>query len=431
MSPFWYEIIVYLCEAIISGIFFVNLLKTKYKVLPTLLLWCQIVVLLMFVTPAFSVVRILVTALLEFAYIWIMFEDEPKSKIIKYLFKQGLVILSSTLSFCTYSLLINNDASLMGSCTSDNCTYCLLYLLTLSVSTSIVYHYIRKMKCVERPWIAWTQVVIGIGECAAVLAVASNTSGVIDSQDSWLIILSAIFMMAANISIGTLAPYLLNQIFQSRNMDYGREISDMEYKYYEMSVENEKKLRSIRHDISNQIQTVYSLLQNGDNQKGLEIINQLKDQYSHIDQMVYCENPVVNIILSNKRSEADEKGIETHIKIKETLKDIPISDYDLSTVICNLLDNAIAGCIESDQSNPRLIVEILCKNQYLVVRVLNSCKVAMNIEATDAIESTKSKSLSHGIGMSIISGIAKKYRGDFVASARNGIFTATVVMSIK
>ena len=35
------------------------------------------------------------------------------------------------------------------------------------------------------------------------------------------------------------------------------------------------------------------------------------------------------------------------------------------------------------------------------------------------------------LGMPIISGIAKKYRGDFIVSAQNGIFTATVVMSIK
>ena len=147
--------------------------------------------------------------------------------------------------------------------------------------------------------------------------------------------------------------------------------------------------------------------------------------------MVYCNNPVVNIILSNKKNESEEKNIETHIRVKEDLENIPITDFDLSTVICNLLDNAIRGCICSEQSHPRLIVEILQKNQYLVVRVLNSCKIGMNIESTDSIETTKSNSTTHGLGMPIIAGIAKKYKGDFAVSAQNGIFTATVIMSLK
>jgi len=147
--------------------------------------------------------------------------------------------------------------------------------------------------------------------------------------------------------------------------------------------------------------------------------------------MVYCNNPVVNIILANKKSEAEEKNIETHIKVKESLDNIPITDFDLSTVICNLLDNAIRGCVCSEQSHPRLIVEILQKNQYLVIRVLNSCKVSMHVESTDTIETTKSTTQMHGLGMPIIAGIAKKYRGDFAVSAQNGIFTATVVLSMK
>lgn len=431
MSSFWYEIIVYLCEGLISGIFLLNMLTPRHNRFVQLVLWSEIIMILMFFTPAFSIVRIVVIAIAELLYTVINFEESTKKKTLTYLFKQGMVLCSSIVSYTLYINLTDGKASWLRSCTSDNCTYCLLYLLIFSVLISIVFQFVKKFRGIELPWVIGTQLVIGVGECAAVLATARSGAGVIDSVGSGFIVVATICMIAANISIGILAPYLLHQVSMDTNVNYGKELSNMEYKYYEIAVENDKKIRAIRHDISNQIQTIYSLLKNGENKKGLDLVNELKSRYEYVNQIVYCKNPVVNIILSNKRKEAEKHGIETHVKVKADLENIPFSDYDLSTIICNLLDNAVHGCISSNQSHPRLIVEILYKNNYLVIRVLNSCKVSMNIESTDRIATTKSNSQSHGIGMPIIAGIAKKYRGDFVVSAQNGIFTATVVLSMK
>lgn len=431
MSPLLYEIIVYSVEALLSGIFLINMLEEKYHKVLHVALWCEIVIIAMLCTPSFSVFRIGLMAFLEFVYTYFMFEDKPKKRVRVYLFKELLLLTASVASYAVYSLCIDDHATYLSSCRSDNCTYCLLYLLMFSVLISIVFQFTKERKGVEFPWVIGTQVVIGFGEATAILAVATASDGVINSRNSWFIIVATVCMIAANISIGMLAPYLLRKVTLSTNMDYGKELSNMEYKYYEMSVENNKKLRAIRHDISNHIQTAYSLFSNGETQRGIELINELRARYALVEQMVYCNNPVVNIILSNKKNESEEKNIETHIRVKEDLENIPITDFDLSTVICNLLDNAIRGCICSEQSHPRLIVEILQKNQYLVVRVLNSCKIGMNIESTDSIETTKSNSTTHGLGMPIIAGIAKKYKGDFVVSAQNGIFTATVIMSLK
>ena len=431
MSPFLYEITVYLVEALISGIFLMNMFEEKYHKVLHMTLWLEIVIIAIFCTPSFSILRICVVAVVEFAFVYFMFDDMPKKKIGVFLLKEALLLVSSVVSYALYSLFIIDHTVFLSGCRDDNCTYRLLYLLMFSVLTSIVLQFTRDRKGFELPWVIGTQIIVGIGEVTSVLAVAITSGDEFDAKESWLIITAMVCMVTANISIDMLAPYLLGRVTMSTNMDYGKEISNMEYKYYEMSVENDKKLHAIRHDISNHIQTIYSLISNGENQRGLELIDELKSRYALVNQMVYCNNPVVNVILSNKKSEAEENNIETHIKVKETLDNIPVTDFDLSTVICNLLDNAIRGCICSEQSHPRLIVEILQKNQYLVVRVLNSCKIGMNIESTDRIETTKSGSQAHGLGMPIVAGIARKYRGDFIVSAQNGIFTATVVMSIK
>ncbi len=431
MMSLLYEFIVYVVEAVISGVFLVHFLPTKYNKVFQIALWCEVVMVVLFVTPSYSLVRIGIITVCEFVFTLCLCEGAWLNKIKTFLFKEFILLTSSCLAYGTYALLIEDAVPFWSGCHPGNCTYCLMYLLIFSVFTSIVFQFTKNKKNVEFPWVVGTQLIIGLGEWFSVVAVANAANGVIDATRSVFIVIAMVMMVAANISIGTLAPYFLKKIAMSNNMDYGKELSNMEFKYYEMSVENDKKLLTIKHDISNHIQTIYSLFANGEHAKGMELIDELKSRYALVEQMVYCNNPVVNIILSNKKQEAEKLNIETHIKVKDSLDGVPITNFDLSTVICNLLDNAIRGCVCSQQSHPRMIIEILEKNRYLVIRVLNSCKMSMNIESTERIETTKSNSQTHGFGMPIIAGIAKKHRGDFIVSAQNGVFTATVVMSVK
>lgn len=431
MSPLLYEIIVYLAEILISGIFVLNLLQPKRNRFLILTLWSEGSFLIMLFTPSFSLVRIGAIAIGELILSLILFEDGLRRKLKLFLFKESVQLLSSASAFAIYSVTINEQASFMESCRSTNCTYTLLYLLLFSVLFSVVFQLIKKVRGAEFLWVVGTQVVLGLGEVTAVLSVAKAYGGSINAGMAWPMIFAMFCMVAANISVGILAPYLLRQIYMAESILRGKELSSMEFKYYEMSVENDKKLTAIRHDIANHIQTVSSLLKNGENRRGLEYVDELKSRYELVDQMLYCNNPVVNVILTNKKREAEERNIETHIHVKDALDQLPITDFDLSTVVCNLLDNAIGGCIESEQSHPRMVVEILKKNHHLVIRVLNSCKSTMQFESTDRLLTTKNNNRLHGVGMPIIANIAKEYRGDFIVSAQNGIFTATVVMSVK
>lgn len=431
MMELLYEITIYGLEAIVAVIFLMDKLTSKHHKVLYMALWLEVLLLVIVFTPSFSMLRIGIYLILEFFFVLLMCEERFRTKAKVVLIKDLTMVGSSAVAYAL-NLWIGGDAfSVFERCHGENCTYCLLYLLIFSVALSIIIQFTKPRIGVEIFWIIGTQVVVGIGEISAVLAIASTSSVLINSMESWFVLIALICMVAANISIGMLAPYLLQLLSTASSMDHGNELNNMEYKYYEMSVENDKKLMALKHDISNNIQTIYSLVENGENQKGLEMINELKKRYDLVEQMVYCHNPVVNIILSNKKKDAEEKNIEVHIRVKENLENLSITDFDLSTVICNLIDNAIRGCVESNQSHPRMIVEIFSKNQYLIIRVLNSCKVTMDIESTDKIETTKTKSKSHGFGMPIIASVARRYKGDFIVSAGNGLFTATVVMSLK
>lgn len=431
MNAYTFKVVTCILEALISGLFVYNQLQHKYKKIVSISFWIAIDFVAMIFLPIFSFGYMYVVAIAELILLAFLFDDKVTRKLAVFLVKELIIITSSLIAVAINSLIIVEDG--FGPAVSGNNRYVykLLYLILFSVLASTVFQFEKEVRGVEFSWVVGTKAVIGLGEIFAVVAFADLSEGSMSTENSFFLISAVICMVVANISIGMLAPYLLHKVSVSSDTKHEEELSSMEYKYYEMSVKNDRELLAIKHDISNHIQTIYSLIVNGENESSLVFLNELKTRYSNINQRIYCDNPVVNIILANKKKEAEEKGIETHIKVKRDIGNVPITDFDFSTIICNLLDNAIQGCQSSGQPNPRMVVEILEKNRYLVVRVLNSCKVSMNVESTDRLDSTKTVSKSHGIGMSIILGIAKKYGGDFIVSAQNGIFTSTVVMSLK
>ena len=431
MNPLLYEIVLCFIESLISGIFLINVLEEKYCKAVHVAIWCAITAASILCTEPFALPRLGLIAFLELIYACFMFKDRLRKRIGAFFVKEIFLIAAYIFSCAVCSLFKVGHEARYVHYGCEDCICRLLYLLTFSVLTSIVFQFAKQKKGARLHRIVVMQLLIGLGEAAAILAVASASNGTIASKHSWLIIIAIACMAVGNTFIGMLVPYLFRKMKLLSNLDYIKSLSAMDFKYYEMSVENNNKLRSIKHDISNHIQTAYSLFSNGETQRGIELINELRTRYANVDQMVFCSNPVVNIILANKKSEAEEKNIEMRINVKENPNSTWITDFDLSTVICNLLDNAIRGCIFSEQSHPIISVEILRKNQYLVIKVLNSCKVGMNIESTDRLETTKENGVVHGLGMPIIASIAQKYRGDFAVSAQNGIFTATVAMAIK
>lgn len=431
MNSFVYEFIIYAFEALISYVFLLNILETKYGKRNTVVMGLEVAIVLLFSIPSFTITKIVVGIVVELVMVFLLFEGNVKKKLFVFVFKEIIVALSSMMAFVFVLTFVNRDIQFSTTCSSGDCTYCLLYILMYSVLTSLVLQFYKNVRPKEFSWVLGTMVLLSCAEVMSVLSVALYSNMQIRYETEILIVAATPCFIVANLSVGMLAPYLLKKIRYSADMDYGKELSNMEYKYYEMSVENEKNLNFLKHDISNHIQTIYSLIENGQNQKGLELIDEIKTRYSFVDNIVYCNNSVVNIILANKQAEADKKGIETQITIKDELDNLPVSDYDLSTVICNLLDNAIEGCIYSNQPRPKLVVEMLYKNQHLVINVENTCKYSMNIEKTDKVETTKYNSSKHGFGLPIVRGIAEKYSGDFMVSAQDGLFKATFVLPIK
>ena len=112
------------------------------------------------------------------------------------------------------------------------------------------------------------------------------------------------------------------------------------------------------------------------------------------------------------------------------MKEIKIDAVDLSSLLSNLLDNAIESAAQT--SSPFVKLAILKYNAYYTICVDNSYggKKCLDESASGMLISTKFDSALHGYGTQIISDIAQKYDGNYSWEALENKFTSTVLLKI-
>lgn len=423
--------ILFITGSLTSFIFFSSYLNYRANKKVALAVWCSITVAVSFIlfSHIFFIVENIIALLLPLILMLILFDFE-KSLLRSVIFKWMIMFFISEIVSFILSIIFFDGIHFDNSFTSSEYKFCFLFNI-LFLSFSLLYiDFSRTVESKIYKSVMISQIAIMIFSTVVIIYILNKIT---DFDTSYVIMsaLAIVMIYIINIFNNIIIPQTVNQISLFKTHDFGQKLTEMEYQYYQISLENTKKVKEMHHDISNHIQIVYSLFENGESQKGLEILKELRARYNNIDQIQYCNNPVINIIMLTKISEAKKNGIETNVNIKDSLENLHIPDIDLSTVICNLLDNAIRGCLCSGIQTPKLAVEILCKNQYLVIRVLNTCSLDMYFENVDSLKTTKTETQTSGFGMSIILRTVKKYKGDFSATAQNGMFAATAIMSLK
>ncbi len=177
------------------------------------------------------------------------------------------------------------------------------------------------------------------------------------------------------------------------------------------------EFRSLRHDYLNHIRILKELK---NPEKTTEYAEELEQRLSDMEKLSFCDNMALDALLSVKKRKAEQLGVRLIAEICN-LEDIRISDFDLCTVVSNLLDNAIEAA--SKTSEKGVFMHIGRKLERLIITVKNN-----SLPVSQSMKSTKQNKKEHGIGMQNIRKIAEKYEGDYVYKYENGEFFTSVNM---
>ncbi|MEG1069214.1 MAG: GHKL domain-containing protein [Ruthenibacterium sp.] len=196
----------------------------------------------------------------------------------------------------------------------------------------------------------------------------------------------------------------------------------------EVLQKSEFETSMLRHDMRHHVRIMASYLDAGD-------LDSLRQAFAETDASItaltpaqYCENVAVNAII--RYSVAHAKQLNVHFSIQLDIpQTLPVSDFEFSIVVSNLLENALqAASLVKDPGERNVQIHAHRTKGSLIVEVSNSY--------TDMLEFAPDTGLplshggeGHGYGIRSVIAFAQKNDAIFDYSAENHCFFARLLLN--
>lgn len=175
--------------------------------------------------------------------------------------------------------------------------------------------------------------------------------------------------------------------------------------YYHRLEDNITAINRIRHDIRNQLQTAYLLMDSGETVQARQQLDQICSLTETKVGTVFTENLIVDAVLIEKSWCCEEAGICLQANIALP-RQIAIEGIHLCSAFANILDNAIVACRTMAAS--RIELESFIQSGLLVLR----CQNTVGEKTTRKKAGSSNELPVHGLGLGILEMIAKQYHGN-------------------
>ena len=238
-----------------------------------------------------------------------------------------------------------------------------------------------------------------------------------------------IFFIAACFLLSIINKRNLKLKEKARESDAIGEQREFDLQYYELIKSHRQEIATMRHEIANGLQVAMSLLKSQaveDKRKGAALLVDIGLQNSVRNDVIYCNNSIINTIVVVKAKIAKGLSIRTKLEISAS-DDIAISKLDLCQVFGNLLDNAIEAAKKAEDKYIELKAGDIAG--FFVIKVKNS-KTNDIKKVNGEIITSKDDQERHGKGLKILKRIAQKYDGKLSMDYDEQSFTAVVTLKL-
>lgn len=246
---------------------------------------------------------------------------------------------------------------------------------------------------------------------------------------SVLFVLSFVFLFLGNI----LSFYAFERYSERLYETMEQNIVIIEQKkdldYYMQMTELDKKQKEMIHNISNHIKMINRFAKKGDTNAILGLTDNISDEMEKDMSPIYCNNPVLNALLNEKKEEAEEQGVVTEFYVEPGVILDRVSTADLISMIGNLLDNAIRAASETEEEKYiKAVIYMKDARGFCVIKIKNTYKNVMCGSDGEFVTTKREKGI-HGIGIQSVNRIAEKYGGYLTCTVHEKEFEALLLIS--
>lgn len=204
-----------------------------------------------------------------------------------------------------------------------------------------------------------------------------------------------------------------------RRLEEIERVNELEQAHYEAMNRRKKEVDEVKNEFESQLALVYQMIEEGNSAEARTLLEQLKMDIAATKEYEYCENPVINAVLTEKVMQCQEKGIEIKIDVNMKAKS-KIEPVHICSIYSNMLDNAINAC-DSFQGKKYIYVHDGIAGDYLNVKVVNSSDKPTRKAHRDG----------HGYGQKILKDIAEQYQGQFATGWKNQEYSAVISLLVE
>ena len=197
--------------------------------------------------------------------------------------------------------------------------------------------------------------------------------------------------------------------------------------YYYAMIELENQTRKFRHDIKNLLFALHSMIEQGENEKTLEYLEEMNDLCQRTTKKYDTGNFIADALLSAKSSVALNSNIE--ICFDGFIPSDGVETVDMVILLSNIVDNAVEAC-EKISGQKKIIIESVLQKHMWILLVKNPVETDVMIKK-NKIETTKKNKELHGYGIQNMQRVVKKQNGNLKFSCKDGIFEVRVMLQLK
>jgi sensor histidine kinase regulating citrate/malate metabolism len=125
-----------------------------------------------------------------------------------------------------------------------------------------------------------------------------------------------------------------------------------------------------------------------------------------------------------------DSHITFHVDIRSGTTDF-IADNDLTSLFCNLLDNAIAAASIIPDSFIEINTSKREKTSFVVITVINSCRKNPFLHKDRQLHTDKTDKSRHGFGLKSIRKTVNKYHGNMQMYYNDDTLTFHTIITLK
>ena len=184
--------------------------------------------------------------------------------------------------------------------------------------------------------------------------------------------------------------------------------------------------RRIKHDYANHMSAVTAFVKKDDMEGLRRYMDDYNSKYS-VDTVYITGNAVLDTILTQKSMICEHEGIEFNFSAELGMK-IPLSDMEITSLIGNMLDNAIEA--QSDVMTKKYInLKIMTVEHMFIIQSENSSSGKYTFE-DDRLVTSKQDKRVHGFGMRIMNDVIDNHNGVMVISPEPTRFVTEIYIQI-